>query len=142
MVQESSRKWDTDSLVPETKMADVSKLISLENLLVWKVTWFVPPTTSVTLILSLVFGTDHMIRINHIYSRLTITHSLTFWLQGTAWLCQLVTHSSIHATWVHIYSATFFFPLLPFRLDLHTASDILSNPERDKRPTWEKNTSS
>ena len=37
-------------LVPETKMVDVSKLISLENLLVKKVTWLVLTTTSATLI--------------------------------------------------------------------------------------------
>ena len=37
-------------LVPETKMADVGKLISLGNLLVKKVTWLVLTTTSVTLI--------------------------------------------------------------------------------------------
>ena len=36
--------------VPETKVADVGKLISLGNLLVRKVTWFVLTTTSVTLI--------------------------------------------------------------------------------------------
>ena len=38
--------------VPETKMVDVGKLISLENLLVRKVMWFVLTTTSATLILS------------------------------------------------------------------------------------------
>ena len=39
------------SLVPETKMVDVSKLISLRNLLVRKVIWSVLTTTSATLIL-------------------------------------------------------------------------------------------
>ena len=29
-----------------------------------------------------------------------------------------MTHSSKHATWMCIYSATFFFPVLPFQLDL------------------------
>ena len=38
-------------LVPETKMAEVGKLINLGILLVRKVTWFVPTTTSATLIL-------------------------------------------------------------------------------------------
>ena len=38
-------------LVPETKMADVGKLISLGNLLARKVTWLVLTTTSATLIL-------------------------------------------------------------------------------------------
>ena len=42
-------------LVPETKMADVSKLISLRNLLVRKVMWFVLTTTSTSLILSASF---------------------------------------------------------------------------------------
>ena len=62
-------------LVPETKMADVGKLISLGNLLVRKVTWFVLTTTSATLILSRDFGADYMTRIAYIYSRLSRTHS-------------------------------------------------------------------
>ena len=37
-------------LVPETKMADVGKRISLGNLLVRKVTWLVLATMSATLI--------------------------------------------------------------------------------------------
>ena len=36
VMQENSRK-DTDSLVPETKMVDIGKLISFGNLLVRKV---------------------------------------------------------------------------------------------------------
>ena len=44
--------------------------------------------------------------------------SLHFWLPETAWPCQLVRHNSIHVTWVYIHSATFFFPVLPFQLDL------------------------
>ena len=65
-----------------------------------------------------VFGANHVTRINYIYSRLLITHPLTFWLPETAWLCQLVTHGSIRVKWARIYSATFFFHFLPFRLDL------------------------
>ena len=42
-------------LVPEAKMADIGKLISLGNLLVRKVTWFVLTTTSAALILSRAF---------------------------------------------------------------------------------------
>ena len=38
MIQENSRKLDTDSINPKTKMVDVGKLISFENLLVRKVT--------------------------------------------------------------------------------------------------------
>ena len=37
-------------LVPETKMADVGKVISLGNILVRKITWFVLTITSATLI--------------------------------------------------------------------------------------------
>ena len=37
-------------LVPETKMVDIGKLISLKNLLVKKVMWFVLTTTSTPLI--------------------------------------------------------------------------------------------
>ena len=121
-MQENSRKQDTDSLVPETKIVDVGKLINFKNLLVRKVT-FMLPTMSTPLIfvpckINDVFGANHMTRISYIYSWLPITHSLTFWLSETAWLCQLMTPSSIHTTWVHLYSATFFFPVLPFRLDL------------------------
>ena len=43
-------------LVPETKMADVGKLISLGNLLARKTTWLVLTTTSATSVLSRVFG--------------------------------------------------------------------------------------
>ena len=64
-------------LVPETKMADVGKLIRLRNLLVRKVTWLVLTTTSATLILSYAFGADCMTRIAYIYSRLPSTHSHT-----------------------------------------------------------------
>ena len=69
-------------LVPETKMADVSKLISLRNLLVRKVTWFVLTTTSATLILSRAFEANCMTRIAFIYFRLPRTHSLHFDLQS------------------------------------------------------------
>ena len=61
-------------LVPETKIADVGKLISLGNLLVRKVTWLVLTTMSATLILSHDFGADCMTRIAYIYSRLSRTH--------------------------------------------------------------------
>ena len=148
-------------LVPDTKMADIRKLISLRNLLVRKITWFVLTTTSATLILSRAFGADHMRRIAYIYSRLPRTHSLTFWLTETAfslslppiliyrdstrtvslsyiltyrdsthshsltfrltetaWPCQFVRCNSIRVTWVRIHSATFFFLVLPFRLDV------------------------
>ena len=62
-------------LVPETKMADVRKLISLGNLLVTKVTWLVLKTTSATLILSHTFGAERITKITYIYSCLPRTHS-------------------------------------------------------------------
>ena len=65
-------------LVPETKMADVGKLISLGNLLVRKVTWLVLTTTSEILILSHDFGADCMTRIVYIYSCFSKTHSFHF----------------------------------------------------------------
>ena len=49
--------------VTETKMVDVGKLISLENLLARKTTWLVLATTSATSILSCVFGAYCMTRI-------------------------------------------------------------------------------
>ena len=71
-------KMAVTPIVPETKMADVGKLISLRNLLVRKVTWLVLTTTSATLILSRYFGGDCMTRITNIYSRLSRTHSFHF----------------------------------------------------------------
>ena len=64
-------------LVPETKIVDVSKLISFGNLMVRKVTWFMRTTTSATLILSRAFGADCITRIAYIYFRLQITHSFS-----------------------------------------------------------------
>ena len=46
---------DVMPLVPETKMADVSVLISLGNLLARRTTWLVLKTTSTTSIFSRVF---------------------------------------------------------------------------------------
>ena len=57
-------------LVSETKMADGSKLISLRNLLVRKVTWLVLTMMSATSTLSRAFGADCMTRIAYIYSHL------------------------------------------------------------------------
>ena len=119
-VNESNSITDLNlPLVSETKMVDVGKLISLRNLLVRKVTWFMLTTTSEYLEPTAWQGLP-------IY---TWTHSLTFWLPKTAlspfsfrlpetaWSGQLVRHSSICVTWVCIHSATFFFPVLPFWLD-------------------------
>ena len=65
-------------LVPETKMADVGKLISVRNLVVKKVTWLVLTTTFATLILSRDFGADCVTRIAYIYSCFSRTHSFHF----------------------------------------------------------------
>ena len=106
-------------LVPETKMVDVGKLISLGNLLVRKVTWLVLTTTTATLILFRAFGADCMTRIAYIYSRLPSSHSLTLWLPETTH-----TLSPLHFDFQQstprkcIHSATFFFFVWPFRLDL------------------------
>ena len=70
-------------LVPKTKMANISKLISLGNLLVRKVTWLVLTTMSATLILSHTFGADCMTRIAYIYSCLPRIHSFPFRLTET-----------------------------------------------------------
>ena len=101
------------SLVPETEMADVGKLISLWNLLIRKVTLLVLTTTSASLILPRAFGADCMTRIAYIYSRLSRIHSFHFDSQGQHTLlhCDLQgqltlsiltsrdnTHSLIHLT--------------------------------------------
>ena len=108
-------------------MADVGKLISLENLLVRKVTWFVVTSTSGPFcpthlepttwqglpIYTLVF--QKLVLSHFDFQR---QHSLpSFRLPETAWLCQLVKHISVRVTWVRILSATLSFPILPFRLN-------------------------
>ena len=65
-------------LVPETKMADFGKLISLGNLLVRKVTKFVLKTKSATLIFFPRFWSRLMTRIAYICSRLSRTLSFHF----------------------------------------------------------------
>ena len=91
-------------LVPEKKMVDVGKLISLGNLLVRKLTWFVLTTTSAPLILSRAFGADHMTRIAYIYSRLPRSHFLTFWLTETALSLSLSLHFQLPETAWHCNS--------------------------------------
>ena len=119
-------------LVPETKMADVGKLISLGNLLVRKVTWLVLTITSVTLILSRAIGADCMTKIACVYSRLPRTHSLKFFTYRDSTLSLILsivtyrnnTLSLLYFDFQHSTprkckrSATFFFLVLPLRLDL------------------------
>ena len=87
---------------------DVGKLISLANLLVRKITWFVLRTTSAPLILS--FGADHMARIAYIYSRLPRTHSLTFSLPETVPppLSLSLTHFDLQRQYTHSLSLSHF----------------------------------
>ena len=70
-------------LVTETKMPDVSILISLRNLLARRTVWLVSKTTSATLISSRVFGAYFMTRILYKYVNLpTITLFFTFSFTG------------------------------------------------------------
>ena len=132
-------------LVPETKMVDIGKLISLKNLLVRKVMWFVLTTMTAPLILSHAFGANHMTRIACTYSRLPRIHSLTFWLPETALslffistsrnsLTLPVSKTQLNMRNMGTYTfCNFFLTCSAFRLDF-----FQSNPERDKRPAWEK----
>ena len=63
-------KMDVMPLFPETKMADVSILISLGNLLAWRTTCLVLKTTSATSIFSCVFKAYSMTKIFYKYSNL------------------------------------------------------------------------
>ena len=63
-------KMDIMPLVPETKMADVSILISLGKLLARRTRWLVPKTTSATSISTRVFGVYYMTRILYKYAHL------------------------------------------------------------------------
>ena len=57
-------------LFPETKIADVGKLIHFGNLLAWKTTWLVLTTTSATSTLSRIFEAHCTTKIVYKYSRL------------------------------------------------------------------------
>ena len=116
-------------LVPETKMVDVGKLIYRGNLLVRKVRWFVLTTTSAPLVfISRIWSRPHdkdclyifsssKNPLSHILISRDSTLSLHFDFQKHLDLATLL-YSSIRVTWMDIYSATFFLPVLPFRLDL------------------------
>ena len=117
-------------LVPETKMADVGKLISLGNLLAKKTTWLVLTTTSATSILSRVFGAYCMTRIIYKYSHLPTLILFSLWLSDrtlSLTLFQLteLTHSSsiLHLTSSShpprkcILSAIILFLIILFRWD-------------------------
>ena len=99
-------------LVPETKMVDIGKLISLGNLLVRKVTWLVLTTTSATLILSRAFGADRMTRIAYIYS-LPRTHYLHCDFQRQH------THTHTHTLSLSL-SLSLSFHIFTYRNSTHT----------------------
>ena len=108
-------------LVPETKKADVGKLISLGNLLARKVTGFSLTTTSATLILSSAFGADVMSRIAHIYSRLPRTLHFDLQRQHTLSLSLSLSHTHFDLQRQHTLSLSHFnfqrqHPLSSFRL--------------------------
>ena len=132
-------------LVPETKMADVGKLISLGNLLARKTTWLVLTTTSATSILSCVFGAYCMTRIVYKYSHLLtliLFHIFTYrvnillavWLpERTLSLSQFrLTESTHSSSFLHLTSssqppqkcilvATILFLVVLFRWDIFQA---------------------
>ena len=115
--------------VPETKMVDVGKLTSLENLLVRKVMWLVLTTMSATLILSRTFGAVCMTRIAYKYSRLPRTHSLHFDLQSQHSLSLLHFDFQQSTPRKCIHSATFFFLVLPFQLDFFQPQKFRQTPK-------------
>ena len=146
-------------LVTETKMVDVGKLLSLENLLVRKITWFVLTNTSATLIFfpahlepstwqglsiytlvfqELILSHFHLQR-QHTFSLFISTsrNSLTLPLSKT----QLNTRNMCAYTFSDFFlsCSAFSVRLVPVS---NTALEISSNPERDKQPTWEKTRSS
>ena len=154
-------------LVPETKMADEGKLISLGDVLARKVTWFVLTTTSPTSILSRDFGAVCMTKIAYIYSRLSRTHTFPFHFdsQGQPGLlyCDLqrqlilsiltqrdnilsLSYILTSSSEPHEMSATIFFLVLPLRLDLlqprKQTLKTCQTTERNKHPIWEKTHSS
>ncbi len=67
-------------LVPERKMADICRLISLVDLLVRKTSWLVLTTTSATSILSRVFGAYCMTKIS--INTLIFQHSFSHTHRG------------------------------------------------------------
>ena len=143
-------KIDVMPLV-ETKMADVGKLISLGNLLARKTTWLVLTTTSVTSILSRVFGANCMTKIVYKYSNLPTVILFPLWLpERTLSLSSFRLTESIHSSsFLHLTSSSqpprkcnHSLPCYTFSVRRFPASNttikISANPEGDKQLTWEK----
>ena len=98
------------TLVPETKMADVDKLISHGNLMVRKVTWLVFTTTSATLIFipriwSRLHGKDCL----YILSSFSITPVLVHAYTHTH------THKNIQQTILEYLKCFFFMHFLRYK---------------------------
>ena len=141
--------------VPETKMVDVGKLISLRNLLVRKVTWVVLTTTSATLILFHAFGADCRTRITYIYYCLPSSHFFSIWTyrdntlsfpiatyrDNTLSLYLIFWLPAVNLTKMYTFYDLFLscstFLVWPASAT-NTTTEISSNSERDKQPTWEK----
>ena len=133
-------------------MVDGGKLISFRYLLVRKVTWFMLPTTSAPLIFypaqnKRCVWSRPRDKVNYICSRLPITSSLAFWLPEKVLFSLAMPASDIQLNTynmdAYIICDLFSFLFCPSAglvpvSRTHTASDISSNLERDKRPTWEK----
>ena len=97
-------------LVPEKKMVDVGKLISLRNILPRKTTWLVLTTTPATSILSHVFGAYCMTKIS--INTLIFQHSFSFHCDSSCYhstgqffllldsLCSLIVKTQDQNKWI------------------------------------------
>ena len=137
-------------LIPETKMVDGGKLINLGNLLVREVTWLVLTTTSATLILSLEFGafklpyfvlTCHDKDCLYILSSSKNSLSYTMTYRDRTDSLSYICLPDVNLTKMYTFCNPFLSSsAISVRLfpTSNTASEISSNPEREKQPTWEK----
>ena len=134
-------------LVPETKMADVSQLISFGNLLARKTMWLMLTTMSATSILSRVFGAYCMTRIFYRYSHLPtlfLFHIFTYrintlfplWLpERTLSLSPFrLTESSYSSSFLHLTSSSHnhhknIYSLQPFSSSLYFSGETFSRLE-------------
>ena len=137
LVQKNSKKIRSMiHLFPKQMVVDVGKLVIFGNLSDREITCLVYPTTSAHLTWSHAFEVGHMTWYLYI---LSITCSFTL----ISSLSQLVTQFKTRNMEVYIVCDVFplSFCLSAGRVPAsrsHTASNISSNPDRDKRPTWEK----
>ena len=142
-------------LVPETKMADIGKLISLGNLLARKTMWLVLTTTSATSILSRVFGAYCMTRIVYKYSHLLtliLFHIFTYTINSLFPLCLpertlspfWQTESTYSSSFLHLTSssqlprkcilpATILFLVILFWWDFFQPSNTEISPNHRKK---------